>query len=301
MKRSDERINSLLQFLTPDETPLSALVIESVNYLPALRQMFPNAELYAVTADEDAASAAELEGLGVRWTTLDYRETVLPFPRSAFDFVLSERMLEHVANPQDIAAGIGTFIKDTGCLLTSFENIRYWRVLRELMDGHYYAIVRRRYAKPEFERLLYASFYKEVFFAPVRGHDAGEEVERFVAAGFENRLDDLDTEVWLVQAMRSSADVAPLKAAYASEDRKRLATLLRRIEYEIDAPDNVGALWELVDEVGFSADYLARFVSEVVVHGQAFCAALAASSPEARHAEVDAMTAAIEERRHDGR
>lgn len=301
MERYGDRSNSLLQFLTPDDAPLSALVIESVDYLPALRQMFPRADLYAVAADEDAASAAEFKGLDVRWTTLDYRETVLPFPCGSFDFVLSERMLEHVANPQDIAAGIGTFIKDTGCLLTSFENIRYWRVLRELMDGHYYAIVRRRYAKPEFERLLYASFYKEVFFAPVRGHDAGEEIERFVAAGFENRLDDLDTEVWLVQAMRSSADVAPLKAAYRPEDRKRLAILLRRIEYDIDAPENVGALWDLVDAAGFSADYLARFVAEVVVHGQAFREALAASSPEARHAEVDAIAAVIEERRHDGR
>lgn len=277
----------LLGFFEPGEAPASVLVIESVQYLAALRQRFPNASLTAVVADEDASRMPETDGLDVQWTVLDYREEVLPFPRRSFDVILSERMLENVANPQDIASGIGTFIKDTGFLLTSFENIRYWRVLRELMDGHYYAIVRRRYAKPEFERLLYASFYKDVFFAPVRGGGAGDEIERFIAAGFENRLNDLDTETWLVKAMRSSSDVADLKAAYTPEARKRLATLLRRIEYGIDSSESVGALWSLIEDAGFAAEYVARFAASVVVHREAFCKALASHSSTERQAFVD--------------
>ena len=249
----------LLDFVDSDTRASAVLVIESTGYLPALRNIFPEAELFAVAADEEAACRPELEGLGVRWEILDYRETVLPFPRHSFDIVISERMLENVTNPQDIASGIGTFIKDTGFLLTSFENIRYWRVLQELMDGHFYAIVHRRYAKPEFERLLYASFYKDIFFAPVRKPGADGVIEKLVAAGFENRLGDLDTEVWLVQALRSSVDVTSLKAEYTPEERKRLATLMRRIEYDIDAGENVTALWRLADEAGFPAEYMARF------------------------------------------
>lgn len=277
----------LLRFFEPEEAIRSLLVIESVRYLPALRKRFPDAALVAVVSDRDAAKAPETEGLGVEWTVLDYREEVLPFPRHSFDVVLSERMLENVANPQDIAAGIGTFIKDTGYLLTSFENIRYWRVLRELMDGHYYAIVRRRYAKPEFERLLYASFYKDIFFSPVHGSGTGEETEPFIAAGFENRLNDLDTEIWLVKAMRSSSGVALLKAAYTPEARKKLATLLRRVEYGIDLPENVGALWALVDEEGFTAEYIARFTESVVVHRDELRSALAEYSPKERQAFLD--------------
>ena len=272
----------LLRFFEPGETPQSVLVIESVQYLTTLRNRFPDADLCAVVSDRDAATAPETDGLGVKWTVLDYREEVLPFPRKSFDVILSERMLENVANPQDIASGIGTYIKDTGYLLTSFENIRYWRVLKELTDGHYYAIVRRRYAKPEFERLLYASFYKDIFFAPVRGGGAGEEIERFEAAGFENRLNDLDTEVWLVKALRSSSDVTLLKASYTPEARKKLATLLRRVEYEIDLPETVDALWALVDKEGFAADYIARFSASMVVHAETFCQALAEHSPKER-------------------
>ncbi|MBR1759967.1 MAG: methyltransferase domain-containing protein [Schwartzia sp.] len=277
---------ALLTFLEPETRAASVLVIESVQYLPALRKLFPDASLYAVAADKEAAYAAETEGLGVHWETLDYRETVLPFPRKFFDIVLSERMLENVANPQDIASGIGTFLKDTGFLLTSFENIRYWRVLRELMDGHYYAIVRRRYAKPEFERLLYASFYKDIFFAPVRKPCVDSDTDRLMAAGFENRLGDLDTEAWMVQATRSSRDVAALKAEHTPELRKKLATLLRRIEYEIDTAESVAALWALVGEAGFTADYLARFVAEMVVHRERFLAVLSAASPEERRRDI---------------
>ena len=283
----------LLQFFEPGEAPQSVLVIESVEYLPALRNRFPGVALRAVVSDRDKAETPETEGLGIEWTVLDYREEVLPFPRQFFDVVLSERMLENVANPQDIASGIGTFIKDTGYLLTSFENIRYWRVLRELMDGHYYAIVRRRYAKPEFERLLYASFYKDIFFAPVRGGGPEEEIGRFVSAGFENRLNDLDTEVWLVKALRSSSDVAALKAAYTPEARKRLAILLRRAEYGIDLPDTMDALWQLVDEAGFTADYIARFAASIVVHLDAFLSAFSAACPEERRAEMAAVAKSL--------
>lgn len=286
----------LLHFLEPDGAALSVLVIESVRYLPRLRALFPNAALYAVAADEDAQSAPEAAGLGVRWTALDYRETPLPFAQRFFDIILSERMLEHVTNPQDIASGIGTFIKDTGFLLTSFENIRHWRVLKELMEGHYYAIIRRRYTMSEFSRLLSASFYKDVFFAPVRRPSQRGEVERLMAAGFENRMDDLDTEVWLVQAMRSSASVAPLKAAYTPEVRKRLALLLRRVEYEIDAKENVRALWRLADEAGLSEEYIARFAAEIIVQRAAFASALVADTPDARIGTLQRIIAALEEK-----
>ena len=283
----------LLTFLEADAKASSILVIESVQYLSALRRLFPNAEIFAVVSDDEAARGPETEGLDVRWEILDYRETVLPFSSRSFDIVLSERMLENVANPQDIASGIGTFIKDTGYLLTSFENIRHWRVLQELMDGYFYAIVHRRYAKPEFERLLYASFYKDIFFAPVRKPGADGVIEKLVAAGFENRLGDLDTEVWLVQALRSSADVSALKAEFTPEERKRLATLMRRIEYDIDAGENVAALWRLADEAGFSAEYMARFAAEIIVHQKAFLQNLAAFSSEGRRAFVDVVAEAL--------
>ena len=51
----------LLQFLQPGELSLKILVVESLCYLPDLRRMFPCAQLYAVTADN------ELKGVFAWW------------------------------------------------------------------------------------------------------------------------------------------------------------------------------------------------------------------------------------------
>ena len=151
-----EKIRSeLLSFLVPDDAPLRVLVVESLEYLPQLRKMFPKAELHALAAECDPADIST----GVHWQELDYVTTPLPYGRKYFDYIISDLALENVDNPQDIAAGFSLFLKDTGAFLTSFRNIRHWSVLQNLMDGHYYSVVSRLYARAEFEKLLYASFY----------------------------------------------------------------------------------------------------------------------------------------------
>ena len=151
----------LLSFLKGSELPLSILVVESVGYLPALRRLFPRAALYAVTANGQPESP-EYADLSVHWTALDYLAAPLPFAPETFDYIISDLLLEQAGNPQDIAAGFSRYIKQTGALLTSFRNIRHWSVLEEIRDGHYYRVCARLFAKPEFEKLLYASYYKAV-------------------------------------------------------------------------------------------------------------------------------------------
>ena len=85
-----------------------------------------------------------------------------------------------------------------------------------------------------------------------------------------------------------------LKAAYTPEARKKLAALLRRVEYEIDLPETVGALWALVDKEGFTADYIARFVATIIVHGDSFRTALAEHSPKERLPFLDEATERLE-------
>ena len=52
-------------------------------------------------------------------------------------------------------------------------------------------------------------------------------------------------------------------------------------------PENVGALWALVDEEGFTAEYIARFTESVVVHRDELRSALAEYSPKERQAFLD--------------
>lgn len=263
----------LLRFLTPSDAPQRILTVEGSEYLPALRLLYPAAELHAV-----AAEAAALAEISAEWEAhtlcLDYRDTPLPYPRESFDILLAPHGLEIVVNPQDIAAGLGTFLKPTGFLLTSFSNIRYWRVLEELMGGHYRALVRRLFAKAEFEILLAASFYKDVFFLPGGGEAVPESLaQRFEAAGFEGP-NDMATAVWLVQAWRSTRAVARLKAEYTPQVRRRLVTLCRRLEYGIDPAENRDRLRALCREADITPRYFAAFTRETLVHRGDFRTAL---------------------------
>ena len=259
----------LMQFLKPSEEDISILVVESIEYLPQLRKAFPNAKLYAVTVNSEAPGEAEWKDIDVSWTVLDYTETPLPFPVEEFDYILSEHLLECAGNPQDIAAGFSRFIKPTGALLTSFENIRWWKILDNLRDGHFYALAHRLFAREDFGTLLYASFYKEVSFLPEKNPGSDRLLDELEQAGFSDR-EDMNTENWLVMARRSMSEIAALKAHYTPAIRRRLVTLLRRIEYGIDLKENREALQKLCEEEHITESYVKDFVNQTIVWKEQF-------------------------------
>lgn len=258
----------LLGFLQASGVPYRILVVESLYYLPELRQMFPQAEIFAVAAEEEA-----IEPYGacqVDFRVVDYLSERLPFEREFFDYIISDLTLEAVANPQDIAAGFSMYLKQTGAFLTSFRNIRHWSVLEEMMEGHFYHLVTRLYAKTDFERLLYASYYKNVRVRPQLRRAEDDIVERLVAAGFENIHEDLETEFWLVRAERSMPEMALLKSMYTKEQRKELSDYLHRIEYDVDAENQCRLFWAFYEQSALFADYVANFIRQAVFHPESF-------------------------------
>ena len=255
---------SLTAFITGEDFFNRILVVESAAYLTELRQKFPTAEIFFVTTNEDFYSD------DVKITLLDYREERLPFPEEFFDAIIGDLTLETVTNPQDIAAGFSTYIKQTGCWLTSFRNIRHWKVLERLMRGVFGGVFARLYTRTEFERLLYASFYKEVQLLPLKKNAPPELLERLIDCGFDNFDDDLQTEFWLVRASRSMPELALLKSIFTPEVRADLSRILHRIEYDIATKDSVKKFWHLFDTQGLFTDYAAAFIRSVVVHRERF-------------------------------
>ncbi len=284
----------LLEFLRPEDFFQSILVVESLVYLPELRRRFPEAEIYAVTAEEEKMQQPEYGELDIHWELLEYREEILPFPKEYFDVIFSDLALEYVTNPQDIAAGFSTFLKQTGVWITSFRNIRHWSVLKRLMESHYYGVVSRLYAKFEFENLLYASFYKEVRMMPLIRKGSEELLQRLLDCGFENIHDDLETEFWLVRAARSMPELSLLKSMYTYEERKSLSWILRRVEYGIEPEENIERFWNLYKEMGLFPDYTAAFIHETITHREAFYRRLIAASPEKRELLKELLQAAVE-------
>ncbi|MBQ9479537.1 MAG: hypothetical protein IJU71_08290 [Selenomonadaceae bacterium] len=275
----------LLDFIAPDDQFQSILVVDSVDYLPELRQRFPNSNLHAVTADDDAP--AQFNDLNIDFRLLDYRQERLPFDEESFDAIIGDLTLELVDNPQDIAAGFAAYIKQTGVWLTSFRNVRHWSIIERLMHGHFGAIASRLYAKAEFERLCYASFYKEVRMMPVERRAKTDLVDRLISVGFENINDDLQTEFWLVRAARSVAELALLKSMYTVEIRAELSKLIRRIEYGIELERSINEFWSLYDRAGLFIDYAAQFIRMTTVHRERFFRSLISMSDRAEARELE--------------
>lgn len=264
----------LLQFLQGEVPPARILVVESLSYLPALRQMYPDAQILAVAADGDRFADPAFAGLSAHFTALDYLAEPLPFPRGSLDCIISDLALEQAANPQDIAAGFSLFLKPTGMLLTSFRNIRHWSVLKSLMEGHYYSVVSRLYARHAFENLLYASFYKSVRMLPQKRPAKDDMAERLAKAGFANEQDDLNVEFWLVRADRSMPELALLKSLYTQENRAELSRLMHRIEYGVGEEAACHDFWALYSALHIFPDYAAQFAQETVYHLAPFYRAL---------------------------
>ena len=266
----------LMDFLQPDDFFDTILVVESVDYLPLLRERYPKADIFAVVQDEDIAD--KFPSLDVEFRILDYREERLPFEEEFFDAIIGDLSLEVVVNPQDIAAGFSTYLKQTGVWITSFRNIRHWSVIDKLMRGRFGGIVSRLYAKIEFERLCYASFYKEVRMMPVVKSAPKGLIDKLIECGFENINNDLETEFWLIRAARSMPELALLKSIYTLEQRRKLSTILHRIEYDVDTIASVNKFWQLYDEIGLFPDYTAAFIRSVVIHRERFYKTLIALS-----------------------
>lgn len=254
------------------------LIVESDEYIEILREMYPAAEIFFVTTDEDFFDER------VKTCVLDYREEILPFEEEFFDLVIGELTLEVVVNPQDIAAGFSRYIKQTGLFVTSFKNIRHWKILEKLMHGWFNGIVSRYYTRTNFSRLLMASFYKDTKFMPVMKKAPPKLLAKLVECGFENYGDDLEVEIWQVRAARSTPELALLKTMYTPEIRGEFARLIHRIEYDIETTKSVEKFWRLYDEVGMFAEYAAGFIVEVVMHRENFAKNLRENS---RRAEVE--------------
>ena len=257
----------LLDLLAPSPERLRILVVDGSAHLARLRELYPHAEIHAVTPYEEIAENEIVAALGVHWHILDWRRDTLPFAEETFDRIISAFAIECAYEPYDALMALNRALKETGTLYTCYTNVRYHRVLAGLRDGEFRVRGDRHlYAKPEIVRLLNDTLYKEIHFFAGERDDDPSAGEAWAEEGFANFSDDLITRTWLIQASRSTAAAANLKLFFAQETRRRIARLLHRIEYDIAAEESAEELRELCTHEGVFRDYLADFITEVCVH-----------------------------------
>mgnify|MGYP000989058200 CR=1 FL=1 len=255
----------LLDLLAPSAERLHILIVDGSEHLAQLRELYPNAEIHAVTPYVEVAAHEGLAALGVHMHVLDWRRDPLPFAEETFDRIIAEFAIEYAYEPYDALMALNRALRETGTLYTCYTNIRYHRVLAALRAGEFRVCgVRHLYVKPEIVRLLNDTLYKEIHFFAGERDDDPSVGEAWAEEGFANVSDDLTTRTWLIRASRSTAE--NLKLFFAQDVRKRIARLLQRIEYDVDARESAAELRDLCAREGVFADYLSDFITEVCVH-----------------------------------
>lgn len=278
---------NLTGFIGGEDLFQKILVVESYEYISELVERFPMSEIFFITPDEEIAEQITDKNFSqVEIIIMDYREEVLPFDKEFFDLIIGDLTLEVVINPQDIAVGFSRYLKQTGVWLTSFRNIRHWKFFEKLMRGHFGGIVSRFYTRLEFERMLYASFYKYLRLSPLRKKAPPDFLKKLVDCGFENNGGDLEVEFWLVRAERSMPELALLKSMFDKKIRAKFSRIIHRIEYNIETEDNVKNFWKMFDEEGIFSDYAAAFIRSIVMHRENFYNNLKKYSSRSEIAEI---------------
>ena len=236
-----QRRLDLSEFLFPSPLPLRILTVDSSQYLPRLRALCPHA---AVTAYGDGNSLEQ----------------------GSFDLVLAESIFADAKDPYDALMELSRLLTDTGTLLAAFPNVRYHAVLEELQRGEFPVRGRHLWAKAEVVRILDDTLFKEIVFAPGVQDEADAEEKAWAALGFDDYSRDLATEVWLVKASRSTAEVANLKSLYDKKTRAELARILHRIEYDVNRAENRRTLQAFCEAHQIFPDYLRDFIHSTCTH-----------------------------------
>lgn len=242
MNDYDER-RGLLDFVPPNFLPIKVLLIDSEEFLPALKKILPAAQIYL----------------------LDEPNLIEKFPCAPkiFEIIIAKDVLTVGEDFYSKLLAMNHLLTDSGMLLTQFYNVRFIKVLENLRRGRFMNNEQRFWAKADVVRLLDDAIYKEIHFLPGEREFSADEWEKF---GFENFNEDLTTKIWLVQAFKCTAEVAALKDVFTPEIRADLSRFLHRIEYNIAVEENFQRMMNLCDREGIFDEYLSDFINQVVVH-----------------------------------
>ena len=228
----------------------------------------PHAKIAFLTSERNEKISALCKNLSVDLLRGDYTKNGLPTEPKVFDIILAEDCLTFAPNYYVTLLELNHLLTDRGFLLTQFFNVRFVQILEGLKRGEFPMRERRFWAKWDVVKILDDAIYKQIEFLP----DAQIEnfsVKSWENFGFDNFSEDLITKIWLVKARKCEAEVAALKEIYTEEIRAKLARLLHRIEYDLDAEENFSALMNFCKTEMIFEDYLADFIKQVVVHEKA--------------------------------
>lgn len=286
-----------LYFLQPSNEPLKILIINANSLLMWILEQFPQSKVDLVISSKDDLMGLDFSQVSVTIYEYDFTKEPLPFVPESFDYIIADRCLEQMENAQDMALAMFFWLKEDGCLLTSFSNHKCGDIETDSLEKTLGAW--RGYSLEEVENLLKISFYKEFAFGYSRSADI---IDEFIP--LPNGKGGLSTQVaneaavWLVAAYRSTFETAFLKRRYRKDVRQKMACLLRRVAYDVERDASCAAFWALCEEESVKVSYIAAFIENTMVDPPAVFSSLGdwAMFHQREQAAMDLLDASLQSR-----
>jgi hypothetical protein len=253
----------ILHFLPKTRKKIQILLINAADILPELVKRLPNAEISVVEKDSELFRELESEKNGMTLYAADFTKERLPFRDESFDYIIADRCLEQMENPQDFAMAMFLWLKEVGYLIAGFTNARCQGLRQNKLNQNY----GRFLCLSKIKQLLVLSFYKELTFAAIEDSmKQSDFVEKQVRKGCNE--EDPFVAGWIVKASRSTTKAGLLKGSFTRKIRQEIACRLRRIAYDIDQDENCSRLWCLCTEQKIPLFYIAAFIENTAVKPQ---------------------------------
>jgi hypothetical protein len=250
----------ILHFLPKTRKKIHILLISAAEILPELVKRLPNAKISVVEKDSELFREMQSKKNGIILYAADFTKERLPFSDESFDYIIADRCLEQMENPQDFAMAMFLWLKEVGYLIAGFTNA-CCQGLRQNDSSQNYG---RLFCLSEIKQLLFLSFYKELIFAAIEAvMKQSDFVEKQVRKDCNE--DELFVAVWVVKASRSTTKAGLLKGYFTRKIRQEMACRLRRIAYDIDRDENCSRLWCLCDKQKIPLFYVAAFIENTAV------------------------------------
>ena len=266
----------LLRFLPKQMDNGRMLLLGCRSFLPELWQRFPTVEFFLAEPSLAAVAGKWRSQSRIHWLECDYLLSPLPYGAESFDYIIAEGVLEQVENAPDFSLAMYFWLKQDGHLLTSVQNVRFWRVMRDLLRGYFSTERKRFFSLSSLQRLFISTFYREVFFEGEKEEPPAAVVEKIVSAGYVHAEEELSVRRWLIKASRSTQAVAFLKQQLTPALRQELACLVRRIAYDIDREENCLAFLRFYEEQQLTPVYALRFIESTALEPEGVLLALMA-------------------------
>ncbi|HEY0828707.1 MAG TPA: bifunctional glycosyltransferase family 2 protein/class I SAM-dependent methyltransferase [Bacilli bacterium] len=129
--------NDLLVFLDhPQTEPLRILEVGCAcgATLLEIKNRYPQAELYGIELNPNAASVAALIA---DVTDQDIEKAELRYSRHFFDYIIFADVLEHLNDPWSVLKNLLPYLKEDGKMLASIPNVMHYSLIHSLLSGYW--------------------------------------------------------------------------------------------------------------------------------------------------------------------